>query len=110
MTQTVETDILAPFEIWEVPFGDSTIRFFEPLVVTPTVLDKDTSAECFCAEYPELDLSAVGISLEELNSCVRSDIRMTWRRIVRKGNNELTPKEQAVKRRFLEMAEEVNDG
>jgi len=52
----------------------------------------------------------VGVDIDELSSCLRSDIRMTWKRVVQKQNNKLTTKELAVKRRFLKIAEKVFDG
>ncbi len=113
MSQTTQnnpkTD-LAPFEIWEVMLDNSTIKFHEPLVLTPRILDRGTPSECFYAEQPALDIFAVGIDWEELASCLRSDIRMTWKRIVRKHDNALTPDDRVTKRRWLEIAEEVNDG
>lgn len=110
MSQTNQTDLLAPFEIWEVLLDNSTIKFHNPLVVTPEVLDRGTPGECFFVEFPDLDLSAVGIDREELLSCLRSDIRMTWKRIVQKHDNELVPEDRELKRRLLKAAEEVNDG
>jgi len=110
MSLTIEPALLAPFEIWEVPLDDSTIKFNEPLIVKPAILDRGTPEECFCAECPELDISAAGVDIDELSSCLRSDIRMTWKRVLQKQNNKLTAKELAVKRRFLKIAEEVFDG
>jgi hypothetical protein len=111
MSQVVhETTLLAPFEIWEVMLDNSTIKFFKPLIVQPTILDRGTSGECYSAEYPELDLSAVGVSLDELMSCFRSDIRITWKRVVQKKDTELAPNARTIKRRFLECAEEVCNG
>ena len=107
---TTESTALAPFEIWEVMLDDSTIKFNEPLAIKPRILDQGTSGECFYAEYPELDVSAVGVDLDELLSCLRSDIRMNWKRIVQKRTNELSVHEQRVKQRWLEIAEEINDG
>ena len=110
MSLTIEPALLAPLEIWEVPLDDSTIKFNKPLVVNPTIFDRGTPEECFYAECHELDISAVRVDLDELSSCLRSDIRMTWKRVVQKQNNKLTAKELATKQRFLEIAEEVCDG
>ena len=110
MSQTKETTLLAPFEIWEVMLDNSTIKFFKPLIVQPEVLDRGTPEQCYCADYHEIDVSAVGVSLDELSSCLRSDIRMTWKRIVRKRDDELSSEDRAIKQRFLEIAEEVSDG
>ncbi len=107
-----ETDLLAPFEIWEVLLDNSTIKFHKPLVIRPDILPPEEPGDpiYWTADVPDLDISAVGISLEELGSCVRSDIRMTWKRIVQKGDNELTPEDQATKQRLLDIAEEVSNG
>ena len=101
---------LPPFEIWEVMLDNATIKFFKPFYVQPKILDAGTSAQCYCADCPKLDISAVGISLDELSSCIRSDIRMTWKRIVRKHDSELTPKDRIIKDRWLKIAEEYTDG
>ena len=111
MSYATETDVLAPFEIWSVTLDDdTTIKFHEPLVVEPRILDQGTSGECFCAECPELDLFAVGVDLDELLSCLRSDIRMTWKSIVQKHANVLTVDERRVRQQWLDIAEEINDG
>ena len=105
MSYATEIDVLAPFEIWEVMLDNSTIKFFEPLAIKPTILDRGTPGECFYAECPELDVSAVGVDLDELLSCLRSDIRMNWKRIVQKRTDELTVNEQRTKKRWLAIAE-----
>ena len=97
-------------EIWEVILNNSSIKFFKPLLVVPTLLDQGTPGECYFAECPEIGLSAVGVDLEELSSCLRSDIRMTWKRIVQTHDNELSSHDRNIKRRFLELAEEIHDG
>ena len=111
LSATDNHTMLAPFEIWEVMLDDSTIKFFEPLMVQPEVLPPEEPGDpaYWTVDVPKLDLSAVGISLEELESCVRSDIRMTWKQVVRKRNNELTPHDRTIKQRWLEIAEEVGD-
>ena len=110
MSVIVEPTVLAPFEIWSVPLDEHrSIKFYEPLIVQPVVLDQGTPEECFYAEYPKLDISAVGIDFDELQSCLRSDIRMTWKRVVQKHSRELKPDEQIIRRRWLDTAEEVND-
>jgi len=97
-------------EVWLVELDNSTIKFNEPLLIPPVVLDQGTAEECYSAEFPELGVSAVGIDIEELQSCLRSDIRMTWKRVFCKPENELTPNDRAIRLKFLELAEEVNDG
>jgi len=111
LSATDNQTMLAPFEIWEVMLDDSTINFFEPLIVQPEVLSPEELGDpsYWTADVPELDLSAVGVSLEELESCVRSDIRMTWKQVVRKRDRELTPHDRTIKQRWLEIAEEVGD-
>jgi len=90
MSQINETDLLAPVEIWEVLLDSSTIKFHQPIAILPTILDQGTPGECYYAEYPHLDISAVGVDPEELAGCLRSDIRMIWKRVVQKPDSELT--------------------
>lgn len=110
MSVTEKLDVLAPFEIWEVLLDNSTIKFHSPLILTPVILDAGTPGECFFVEHPALDISAVGIDREELLSCLRSDIRMTWKRVVQKRDNELSHEDLTTKRNFLGIAEEVDYG
>ena len=105
---TTESAALAPFEIWEVMLDDySTIKFNEPLIVEPEILPPEEPGDrtYFTVDVPELDISAVGISLEELMSCVRSDIRMIWKNCVRKDDACLTPNNRMFKQRWLSIAE-----
>ena len=96
-------------EVWSVELDNSTIKFNEPLFVPLEILDKGTDAECCFAEFPEIGISAVGVDFEELQRCLHSDIRMTWKRVFKKPENKLTPKDKAIRRRFLELAEEIRD-
>jgi len=99
-------------EIWEVPFDDETIIKFihGPLCIRPTILDEGTAGECYFAEDPEIGISAVGVDIDELWRCLHSDIRMTWKRVCRKQNGELTPKDKVIRRRLLKLAEEISNG
>jgi len=103
---------LPPFEIWEVMLDNATIRFFKPFYVQPVILrpEEPRDPTYWTADVPELDISAVGVSLEELSSCIRSDIRMTWNEIVRRHDSELTPNTRIIKKRWLKIAEECTDG
>ena len=113
MAQLTETTALSAtdnqdlLEVWLVELDNSTIKFNEPLLIPPVVLDHGTAEACYFAEFPELGISAVGIDIEELQSCLRSDIRMTWKRVFHRSENELTPNDMAIKKRFLELAEEI---
>lgn len=94
-----------PCEIWFVELPDnSVIKFDTPLILQPRILDKGTSAQCYCIENEKLALFAVAPNLDELLSCVKSDIRMTWQHVVQKPDNELTPADQLVKKQFRQIA------
>jgi len=110
MSVATATDILAPFEIWEILLDDSTIKFYEPLVLEPEILPPEEAGDPFywTVDVPDLDISAVAINRSELISCVRSDIRMIWDNCVRKDDRFLTPKNRIIKQRYLSMAEEVD--
>jgi len=101
------TDSQDHLEIWWVELDNSTIKFNEPLLIPLEILDGGTDEECYFAEFPEIGISAVGVDFDELRSCLRSDIRMTWKRVFQKPESELTPNDRAIKRRFLELAEEI---
>ena len=103
------TDKSDCIEIWWVELDNSTIKFNEPLLIPLTILDSGTDEECYFAELPEIGISAVGVDFDELRSCLRSDIRMTWKRVFKKSENELTSNDKAIRRRFLELAEEISE-
>ena len=97
-------------EIWEVMLDNATIKFNERLSIPIETLDKGTDEECLFAECPEFGISAVGVDFEELRSCLHSDIRMAWKRIFKRPDSELTPKDKGIKQRFLKLAEEISNG
>jgi hypothetical protein len=108
MTPTVQTDILAPFEIWEVPLDDnSVIKFFSPLKLKPERLpDSDSYGEIV---YPELNIDVYGDSHDDLLEAVHSDIRFEWQRLVQKPDSELTTQAILVKQNYLNAAEEIDE-
>ena len=112
MKQTVETDILAPFEIWEVPFGDSTIKFFEPLVLTPTWVPDDPEEpdenEYLQIIFPELAIDVFAENRDELLAWVHSSIFINWKLFVSKDDSELIPSTRALKRKYLAVAEVID--
>jgi hypothetical protein len=104
--------LLAPFEIWEVQLGNRTIKFFEPLLLTPFWQETDPSDQGprhLGIEYPELDISAFGANREELWRCVRGEIRFVWRHCVRQDNEKLSPQHRKLKSNYLAIAEEIED-
>ena len=113
MRQVDEGTMLAPFEIWEVPYDNATIKFFEPLVLTPTWMphdpDEPSDVEYWEVEVPELAISSYGVDREELASAIRSDIRFAWRHFVLADDSLLTPDAQAVKIHYLTVAETVEE-
>ncbi|MGL6227526.1 MAG: hypothetical protein ACRC10_12975 [Thermoguttaceae bacterium] len=104
-------DVLAPFEIWEVPLGLSTIKFHQPLVLTPSFLPDDPEEpdnnEYLCIECPELNISANGANREELLECVQVLIRHNWQHFVCLGNERLRAATRDIKNNYLAIAEEV---
>ena len=109
----IETlDVLAPFEIWEVPFDRSTIKFFKPLVLTPTRVpvdpDEADNKEYLQIIYPELEIDVFAESRDELLAWVHSDIRMNWKHFVLKDDSQLTPAAKTIKENYLAVAEAVD--
>jgi len=111
-SQTKETAMLAPFEIWEVQLGNRTIKFFEPLLLTPFWHETDPDdqgPQYLGVECPDLDISAFGANREELWRCVRGEIRFVWRHCVRQDCAKLSPQHRKLKSAYLAIAEEVED-
>ena len=110
MSTINEFDVLAFFEIWEIPFDHSTIKFFKPLLLKPEILPPEEPGDpsYWIVDVPDLDISATAVDRSELISYVRSDIRMIWRNCVRKEDVFLTPKYRIIKQRYLSIAEEVD--
>ena len=108
----IDTDVLAPFEIWEVPFGNKTIKFFEPLLLTPSVMPHDEE-EPGDEEYldvicKELSIDVYAKNRDELLSWIRSEIFMNWKHFVSKEDRELNADTLALKRKYLTIAELVD--
>ena len=94
-------------EVLDVPLDDdSFILFNEPLLVPFTIIDKGTAGECYFAELKEIGISAVGVDLGELCSCLQSDICMTWKRVFRKSASKLTSIDKKIKQQFRKLAKE----
>ena len=112
MPQVSETTYLAPFEIWEIQLGDRTIKFFEPLILTPfwhKTDPEDQGPSHLGVECPDLDISAFGANREELWRCIRGEIRFVWRRCVRQDDKKLSPQHRKLKSNYLAIAEEIAD-
>ncbi len=111
-TMLTELDVLAPFEIWEVPLGNGTyIKFFQPLVLTPEWLPDDPddpdANEYLAVERPELEIFANGADRRELWRCIRGDIRSAWTHFVKAKSH--SPLGKQVQANYLAIAEEMND-
>ena len=108
----IDTDVLAPFEIWEVLYGDKAIKFYEPLLLTPSImpddLDEPGDEEYLQVVYPELAINVYGETRDELLEAVYSNIRMNWKHFVCEKDNQLSPQMQTVKRQFLTIAELID--
>ncbi len=117
MSQTTQnnpkTD-LAPFEIWEVMLDNSTIKFHKPLVLQPEWLpddpDEPDENEYPTVKCPELNIDVFAEDFDDLIEFVHSDIRFVWKHIVQAPDTQLDRESRAIKRRWLNLAEEVIDG
>jgi len=112
--QSVADDktMLAPFEIWEVPYGDATIKFHAPLILTPTWMPHDPD-EPGDVEYldvidPELFIDVYAETREELLAWIHSEIFMNWKHFVSKDDSQLNSDTLPIKRKYLAIAEVVD--
>jgi len=106
--------MLAPFEIWEVPYGNATIKFHEPLLLTPTWMPDDPEAEepdeneYLQVIYPELSIDVYGENRKDLLEAVYSNIQMNWKNYVQRDDSRHSPRTKAIKYAFLAVAEVVD--
>jgi hypothetical protein len=113
LSATDDQTMLAPFEIWEVPYGDATIKFHEPLILTPTWMPHDPE-EPGDVEYldvicPELSIDVYAENREELLEAVHSNIYMNWKNYVQRDDSRHSPRTKAIKYAFLAIAEVVDE-
>jgi hypothetical protein len=113
MSHATKTDLLAPIEIWEVQLGNRTIKFFEPLLLTPFWIEDDPSDpdedEYLAVKRPDLDMVSWGRDRKELWNCIRGDIREAWECFVQVPDARLTREGLKIKNAYLAIAEEVSD-
>ncbi|MDR0326959.1 MAG: hypothetical protein LBI05_01545 [Planctomycetaceae bacterium] len=118
MSHATKTDLLAPFEIWEVQLGNRTIKFFEPLLLTPCWLEDDPDTpddppvvrrEYLGAERPDLEIFANGTNRRELWNSICSDIRSAWVHFVQPESPRLSRHGIRIKENYLRIAEEVDN-
>ena len=110
MIRDTETEVLAPFEIWEVMLDNSTIKFFEPLIVQPEILPLEEPGDptYLTVDVPELNISAHGLTRQELWECVLGDIRFNWTEYACEDDCKLVPLARSIKNTYLAVAEVVD--
>jgi hypothetical protein len=113
MIQTTQNTLLAPFEIWEVTLDHSTIKFHQPLVLTPNWMphDPDEPGEIEYLEIvrPELNIDVYAENRDDLLDALHSNIRMVWRLFVQENESKLIPQTKIIRNNYLAIAEEVAD-
>ncbi len=114
MSTTTKTDekMLAPFEIWEVMLDNSTIKFFQPLVLQPEWLpddpDEPDENEYLAVKVPELDIAVFAEDFDDLIEAVHSNIRVNWRHYVLPPIDQISAQAKTVRRAYLDIAEAFN--
>jgi hypothetical protein len=107
-----ETTSFAPLEIWEVLLDNATVKFHQPLILTPTLMPDDPE-EPDDEEYlqiicPELNIDVWAENQEDLLEIVHSEIRFVWKHIVLQDDGKLDAKSKTIKRNHLALAEVVD--
>ena len=113
MSIVLKTDLFAPMEIWEVPFDQQTIKFKEPLILTPKRVPDDPEEPEMQKEYlqiicPELAIDVFAENRDDLLDAVYSNIRMNWKHFVLKEDRHLTSATLAIKNAYLQCSEVVD--
>jgi hypothetical protein len=114
MPTTIQTDLFAPLEIWEVPLDDGVIKFYQPLLLKPQPMPDDPEEPCLSGktgygliEQNDLNLSVFAHSREELEYAVFSEIRFIWKHFVQTDDAKLNTESQKIKERYLALAEKI---
>jgi len=112
LSATDDQAMLAPFEIWEVPYGNAMIKFHEPLILTPTWMphdpDEPGDVEYLDVICPELFIDVYAENREELLAWIHSEIFMNWKLFVSKDDSQLNSDTLPIKRKYLAIAEVVD--
>ena len=112
MSQTCNTVSLAPLEVWGVMLDDRTIKFNEPLMLTPQRVpddpDEPSNQKYWQIVYPPLAIDVYAETLDDLRDAVHSNIRMNWKHYVQKDDSRLSSQTMAIKRAFLAVAEVID--
>jgi len=112
MSTINQIDVLAPFEIWEIPFGNRTIKFFEPLLLEPEYMphdpDEPGDVEYLEVVCPKLNIDVYADNRKDLKEFLYSEIGFIWQHIVLANDSLLDAESRAIKRRYLEIAEEID--
>ena len=115
-TLPVAEEQIDSFEIWEVMLENSTIKFYEPLILQPVLLPDDPEEPSppgknnyMLVECPDLNISTFADTREDLLEFIHSDIRFAWRRIVQVDSARLDLQSLQIKRNYLALAEEIHE-
>jgi hypothetical protein len=104
-----DVNLLAPFEIWEVPLDHSTIKFYKPLILVPTWMphdpDEPGDIEYIEVVCPELGIDVFADNRDDLLELVHLDIGFVWKHFVLADDKNLIPKTRAIKNNYLKIAE-----
>ena len=73
---SLEDRDISPITLYEIPFRDNTLRFRNPLTVTPFF---DPKARVFCIEEPQLGIDIFADSREDLLIVLEDQIACLWK-------------------------------
>ena len=109
-TLPVAEEQIDSFEIWEVMLENSTIKFYEPLILQPVLLPDDPEEPSppgknnyMLVECPDLNISTFADTREDLLEFIHSDIRFAWKRIVQVDSARLDRQSLQIKRNYLRL-------
>lgn len=100
---------LSDFDIREVAYGESVLRFRPPLVLTPELTE---SKQHMTLRHDELDIDVIASTREELLVELHEQIGILWRNYAEADDAVLSPKARELKQHLLNRVqrEERQDG
>lgn len=107
MNITQRGDPLATVEVREVTTIDFSLRFHQPLRLP--VSELPDSPDFVYIKDDDLNIDVIAENLEQLQNELVWEIDIVWHNYAQAADEELSPEALRLKRKWLEIAEEVMD-
>ena len=98
------TQVLSPFYVQHIEYGDRKFEFIKPLELTPEL---DEVTQLHCIVQPELGIDVYAYTRDQLDLELREQIAFLWDTYAMADDAELTDAAVAVKQNLLATLREM---